>query len=225
MLQFFVACGRRIGTHICACHRLFLSRCCNEANDRNNCVDDKLQNTVAGPLPHHDAHAAGGRSWERSEPLNVGRKPSVRQPEHRLPAVPEGQKPLHTPRKYQACRREVAVKRRTRTIQIFLCRRKQLASLVSVAVDGTVLFFSSSSRSLSCWRRSLAHFANWSWLLVALSSRRTDKYSFCFNRCSVNCLETGIGRAVTNCQICLLRQHISTSRFVAGMLAEDSLVR
>lgn len=41
------------------------------------------------------------------------------------------------------------------------------------------LFCSSFSSSLSCCLFSFAHFANWSWLLVALSSSRTRRYSFC----------------------------------------------
>lgn len=40
------------------------------------------------------------------------------------------------------------------------------------------LFCSSCSSSLSCCLFSFAHFANWSWLLVALSSSRTRRYSF-----------------------------------------------
>lgn len=38
---------------------------------------------------------------------------------------------------------------------------------------GDALIFSSSSNILSCCRRSFAHLANSSWLLVAFKSRRT----------------------------------------------------
>ena len=73
-----------------------------------------------------------------------------------------------------------------------------------------VLFFSSSSRSLSCCRRSLAHFANSSWLLVAVNSRRTAKYSACFVRCSENCFDIAIGREVAMRQT--WKNHVSIYR-------------
>lgn len=57
-----------------------------------------------------------------------------------------------------------------------------------------VLVFSSWSSSLSCCRRSLAHLANSSWLLVAVSSRRTRRYSACVLRCSAAALAVGTGR-------------------------------
>lgn len=59
-----------------------------------------------------------------------------------------------------------------------------------------ILFFSSSSSILSCWRRSFAHFANSSWLLVAFRSRRTFRYDFCSSRCSRICADVPTGAEV-----------------------------
>ncbi len=61
-----------------------------------------------------------------------------------------------------------------------------------------ILVFSSCSSSLSCCLRSLAHLANSSWLLVAVNSRRTLRYSACVLRCSAADLAVGTGRKLSN---------------------------
>lgn len=62
----------------------------------------------------------------------------------------------------------------------------------------SVLFFSSCSSRLSCRRRSFAHLANSSWLLVACRSRRHARNSFCSLRCSANSLECAVGKRFNN---------------------------
>lgn len=70
----------------------------------------------------------------------------------------------------------------------------------SLFLSVDVLFFSSSSSSLSCCRRSFAHLANSSWLLVALSSLWTLRYSVCILRCSAAALAVGTGRKLMSVQ-------------------------
>lgn len=63
--------------------------------------------------------------------------------------------------------------------------------------EGSVLAASSCSSSLSCCRRSFAHLANSSWLLVAFSSPRTFKYSACSFLCCAAVFDVEIGRTLT----------------------------
>lgn len=59
---------------------------------------------------------------------------------------------------------------------------------------GDVLAASSCSNSLSCCLLSFAHLANSSWLLVALSSPLTRRYSACSVLCLAACWDVEIGR-------------------------------
>lgn len=52
-------------------------------------------------------------------------------------------------------------------------RAGHAGSVCGLQVGGDALIFSSSSSILSCCRRSFAHLANSSWLLVAFRSRLT----------------------------------------------------
>lgn len=67
---------------------------------------------------------------------------------------------------------------------------------VVVVGGGDALIFSSSSSILSCCRRSFAHLANSSWLLVALRSFRTVRYRACSSRWSRICFEVPSGVAM-----------------------------
>lgn len=61
---------------------------------------------------------------------------------------------------------------------------------------GDALIFSSSSSILSCCRRSFAHLANSSWLLVAFRSRLTLRKDSCSSRWSRICFEVPRGVAM-----------------------------
>lgn len=65
-------------------------RALGELEDGRKDVNQQREGARACELPGGDAHASQGSSREREDPLDIVGKPAVRQPEHGLRGVPEG---------------------------------------------------------------------------------------------------------------------------------------
>lgn len=85
-------------------------------------VANKHNERRAGQLPRGDADAAHGASREGYDPFRVVGEPAVRQPEHGLLGVPEGQGVLWCSGDEESDGAEVLVEASTRGFQAFLCR-------------------------------------------------------------------------------------------------------
>lgn len=65
-------------------------RALGEREEGRKDIHQQRDDACARELPGGDANASQGSSWERDDPLGVVGKPAVRQPEHGLRGVPEG---------------------------------------------------------------------------------------------------------------------------------------